>query len=222
MRVFLILGDLPTNYASGTTAFFAVVGIDHFWVGHESIHRVNLVGKTFQLSKPLSLVHAESFGGSLPFPLDIFFSHVRLLARVVLPFTDKRKALPLRVSRSGERPETFCLRHRGRHILMSARQLGAMLPRCFNAINNFSLLLTQHLSVLSNHSEKLLYEWKTRSFDAESRPCGQRWTWNRDNTRRARQSCAYRCGRRCPHWVDQRTCWGRALANEHLGGHRQV
>ena len=80
MRVFLILGDLPTNYASGTTAFFAVVGIDHFWVGYESIHRVNLVGKTFQLSKPLSLVHAESFGGSLPFPLDIFFSYVRLLA----------------------------------------------------------------------------------------------------------------------------------------------
>ena len=71
LRVFLILCDLPTNYASGTTAFFAVVGIDHFWVGYESIHRVNLVGKTFQLSKPLSLVHSESFGGSLPFPLNI-------------------------------------------------------------------------------------------------------------------------------------------------------
>ena len=91
MRVFLILCDLPANYASGTTAFFAVVGIDHFWVGYESIHRVNLVGKTFQLSKPLSLVHAESFGGSLSFPLDIFFSYVRLLARVVLPFTDERR-----------------------------------------------------------------------------------------------------------------------------------
>src|SRR6516164_2209110 len=109
-----------------------------------------------------------------------------------------------------------------RVLVNGLRLFGAMLPRCFHAIDNFSLLLTQHLSVLSNHSEKLLYEWKTRSFDAESRPCGQRWTWNRDNTRRARQSCAYRCGRRCPHWVDQRTCWGRALANEHLGGHRQV
>jgi hypothetical protein len=147
---------------------------------------VNLVGKTLQLSKPLSLVHAESFGGSLPFPRCICFSHMRLLARVALPFTDERKALPLRVSRSGERPETFYLRHRGRNIPMSARKFGAMLPRCFHAIDNFSLLLTQHLSVPSNHTEKFLYEWQTRSFDAESRPCGQRWTWNRDNTRRAR------------------------------------
>ena len=72
MRVFLILCDLPTNYASGTTAFFTVVGIDHFWVGYESINRVNLVGKKFQLSKPLSLVHAASFGESLPFPTGRF------------------------------------------------------------------------------------------------------------------------------------------------------
>jgi len=36
---------------------------------------------------------------------------------------------------------------------MSARQFGAMLPRCFHAIDNFFLLLTQHLSVLSNHAE---------------------------------------------------------------------
>ena len=47
---------------------------------------------------------------------------------------------------------------------MSARPFGAMPPRCFHAIDNFSLLLTQHLSVPSNHAEKLLYEWKPRSF----------------------------------------------------------
>lgn len=166
MRVFLILCDLPTNYASGTTAFFAVFGIDHFWVGYESIHRVNLVGKMFQLSKPLSLVHAESFGGSLPFPLDIFFSHVRLWRGWYYPSRMR---------------ETVAAKP------YAPRQHGTKWSRAHrNVAPSVALLLTQHLSVLSNHAEKLLYEWKPRSFDAESRPCGQRWTWNRDNTRRAR------------------------------------
>ena len=39
LRAILILCDLATNYTSGTTAFFAVFGIDHFRVGYEAYPR---------------------------------------------------------------------------------------------------------------------------------------------------------------------------------------